>query len=122
MRQLYICPKDTWLRAHNSLCFHPSGGSHYIDLPNGLVIVAAVIKDEDAEDQFRSMEGVAPLPHPAFEGKRTLGDHRDDPATAYLAEHHDALKALGIEDTDTVLDASKKTAAIHPLVKIRHIL
>lgn len=122
MRELFICSKDTWLRAHNGLCFHPSGGSHYIDLPDGMVIVATVTKDEDADDHFRSMEGVAPLPHPVFEGNKTLAAHRDDPATAYLAEHHDALKSLGIEDTDTVLDVSKKTAAIHPLVKIRHIL
>lgn len=122
MRQLYICSKEVWLRAHNAFCFHPSGGSHYIDLPNGLVIVAAVTTDEDADDRFRSMEGVAALPHPAFEGNKTLVAHRDDPATAYLADHHVALKALGIEDTDTVLDVSKKTAAIHPLVKIRHIL
>lgn len=121
MRHLYVCPRETWEKAHYKCLFNPGAGSHYIDLPDGLVIVAAVL-NEASEGEFLKMAGVAALPDSVFQGNVTLAEHRDNPATAYLTDHHEALKALGIEDTDTVLDVSKKTKAIHPLVKIAHIV
>lgn len=121
MRHLYVCPLETWREAHNLCLFNPGAGSHYINLPDGLVIVAAVL-NEACEEAFKAMPGVAALPDSVFNGGVTLADHRDNPATAYLAEHHEALKVLGIEDTDTVLEVSNKTRAIHPLVKLAHIV
>lgn len=122
MRHLYVCPLATWKRAHNYHLFHPVAGSHYVALSDGMIIVAAVLKDEACEEEFLGMEDVAALPDPTFEGNTTLAIHRDNPATEYMAKHHEALKAIGVEDTDTTLDVSKKTQAIHQLVKIAHIL
>lgn len=122
MRVLLVCPKDVWLDAHRKHLFHPVAGSHWIDLGEGDIIVAAVFKDAATEEAFLAMPGVAPLPDPIREGNVAMIAHRDNPATPYLGAHHEALKAIGILDSDTVVDVSKKTQAIHPLVKLAHIV
>jgi hypothetical protein len=88
--------------------FHPQHGSHYIDLPNGRIIVAVDFADEGAEEAFglRSASRKS-LPHPVFEG------------TDKIAAHHVAeLGHLGVDKNSTVRDVIKKVSAIHPHMKL----
>lgn len=122
MRTLYICSKDLWFASHHKGLFHPVGGSHYLDLENDLVLVAAVMRDEGAEIEFNDNPDVSPLPDPIFEGNVKLSDHGKKPEKHYHSEHHTALKnALGVSDNDTVLDVSKKSQARIATVRISAI-
>jgi hypothetical protein len=119
MRRLYVCPKEVWF-AHRQL-FHPVIGHHFIDLPQGFVLLACDFANEAAEDIWHGHPEVAPLPHPVYEGKITLQQLKANPMAKYKEAHHAALAAIGTLPTDTVIEVSAKASAIMPLVKIRHI-
>lgn len=106
--------------------FHPTIGSHYIDLPNGMVLMMTSFDhDERCEDLFHSHLAVAILPHPTLEGRKPLKSHVGVSGYRFEQNHLDALKEhrdLGITDADTVLDVARKASAIHPEVRFRNAL
>src|SRR5690348_14022987 len=61
----YVKPTQVMLRV--TQLFHPRIGSHYIDLPSGLVLMMTSFDhDERAEDLFHAHPEVAILPHPTL--------------------------------------------------------
>ena len=106
--------------------FHPAIGSHYIDLPNGMVLMMTSFDhDERCEDLFHGHPAVAILPHPTIDGKKALKNHIDAAGYRFTQHHLDALRQhpdLGVSETDNVLDVARKASAIHPEVKFRNVL
>ena len=122
MRELYVCTKDAWLTSHHACHFHPVHGSHYIDLDGGLILVSVVFNGEHGKESFNAHPDVADLPDPVFEGMVTMSAHRDNQAKKYTDVHHAALAStLGVTDTDTVVEVSKKSEARCKSVRIGHI-
>jgi hypothetical protein len=122
MRKLFVCTKDAWLASHHACHFHPVGGTDYIDLEGGLILVSASFNGEHGEERFTAHPDVAPLPDPIFEGNVTMGEHRDNEARKYSVAHHEALvKSLNVTDSDTVMDVSRKASARCKAVRIAHI-
>lgn len=106
MTRVYaICSKS----AHEGLkhCFHPQYGSHYVDLPDGRILVQAAFADEAGESEFTSHPGVEVLPDPQFEGNSALHP-----------KHQAAVAHLSPQGT-TVLHLAKAVGKIHPLMKLR---
>lgn len=106
--------------------FHPLIGSHYIDLPNGMILLCTSFDhNEQHEDLFHSHPEVAILPHPTLDGNLPLAQHSTRAAYKFAAKHLKALvdsPDLGVLATDSVLDVARKAAAVHPEVKFRHTL
>lgn len=106
--------------------FHPTIGSHYIDLPDGLVLMMTSFDhDERSEDIFHAHPDVAILPHPTVEGNKPLKNHVGAQGYRFSQRHLDALKQhrnLGIAETDTVLDVARKASVLHPEVRFRNAL
>ena len=103
MRLLYICGKDTH-RIHSSLM----ANSHYIDLPNGEILVAAQFSDDHLEGRFSEHPAVQPLPHP-FSGE-PVGD-----AIATKLGH------LGVTKDHNHYQVAQLAGKIHPLMKMRAV-
>ena len=144
MRRLYVLPKETWSGAiqigaralpdgssepvHLPMIqlFHPMIGSHYLDLPNGMVLlVTSFDHDERCEDLFHAHPEVAILPHPTRDGNKPLKSHVGTPGYKFDRRHLDALKGhpdLGILETDSVLDVARKASQLHPEVRFRNVL
>lgn len=144
MRRLYVLPKETWsgtiqtgtrALADGSAepvhvpviqLFHPLIGSHFLDLPNGMVLmVTSFDHDERCEDLFHAHPDVAILPHPTRDGAKPLKNHIGASGYKFEQRHLDALKAhagLGILETDSVLDVARKASQIHPEIKFRNAL
>jgi hypothetical protein len=124
MRRLYVLPKDVWsgtvqtgtrtmpdgstepVLLPMTQLFHPTIGSHYIDLPDGMVLMMTSFDhDERCEDLFHAHPEVAILPHPTLDGKKALKTHIGTSGYRFAQHHLDALKGhpdLGIVDTDSV--------------------
>jgi hypothetical protein len=106
--------------------FHPTIGSHYIDLPNGMVLLMTSFDhDERCEDLFHAHPQVAILPHPTVDGNKALQSHVGAPGYRFVQHHLEALKEhrdLGVADSDTVLDLARKASALHPEVRFRNVL
>ena len=144
MRRLYILPKSVWsgeiqtgthtlpdgssqpVMLRVAQLFHPGIGSHYIDLPGGLVLMMTSFDhDERAEDLFHAHSEVAILPHPTLDGRKPLQAHVGAAGYKFEQRHLDALiahAALGVSGTDSVLDVARKTETIHPEVRFRNVL
>jgi hypothetical protein len=144
MRRLYVLPKEVWsgkvqtgtriLPDESSepvsipmiQIFHPMLGSHYIDLPNGMVLMMTSFDhDERCEDLFHAHPEVAILPHPSRDGTKPLKAHVGSPGYKFEQRHLDALKGnpdLGVLESDNVLDVARKASAIHPEVRFRNAL
>src|SRR5215467_592 len=106
--------------------FHPMLGAHYIDLPNGMVLMmTSFAHDERCEDLFHGHPDVAILPHPTRDGNKPLKNHVDAPEYKFIQHHLDALvghREMGILPADSVLDVARKAAAIHPEFRFRNAL
>jgi hypothetical protein len=104
-RSYAICTKA----AHEKLksCFHPQYGSHYLDLPDGRILVQAAFADESGEATFSTHPDVEMLPDPQFEGKTPL------------AEKHQAALAHLAPEGNTVLHLAKAAGKVHPLMRLR---
>jgi hypothetical protein len=144
MRRLYILPKDVWsgtvqtgtramsdgpaepVLAPMAQLFHPTIGSHYIDLPNGMVLLMTSFDhDERCEDLFHAHPQVAILPHPTIDGNKPLKNHVGAPGYRFAQHHLEALKEhrdLGVAETDSVVDLARKASALHPEVRFRNVL
>ncbi len=144
MRRLYVLPKETWngtvqigtralpggppepVHVPMIQLFHPMIGSHYIDLPNGMILmVTSFDHDERCEDLFHAHPEVAILPHPTRDGAKPLKSHIGTAGYKFEQRHLDALTghaALGIVETDSVLDAARKASQLHPEVRFRNAL
>ena len=107
MNTYYIASKDAFL-SHIDW-FHPQLGAHYIDLPNGQILVSASFPaNHSSIEIWEAKASVQTLPHPVFEGTKKL-----DP------QHIAALASLGITPAHTVIDVAKAAGAISPLLKLR---
>lgn len=144
MRRLYVLPKDVWggtvqtgtrSNPNGSVepvllpmiqLFHPMLGSHYIDLPNGMVLMMTSFDhNERSEDIFHAHPQVAILPHPVRDGNKPLKNHIGAPGYKFEQHHLDALTGhpdLGILPTDSVLDVARKASATHSEVRFRNAL
>ena len=144
MRRLYVLPKSTWagkiqmgtevlsggsqqpVMIETVRLFHPAIGSHYLELPNGfLLLMTSFDHDERAEDLFHAHPEVAILPHPTLDGNLPLNSHIGRSGYKFTQAHLDALQGhdrMGLTDTDSVLDVFRKAGAIHPLIKLRNVL
>ncbi|HKV95774.1 MAG TPA: hypothetical protein VJW20_24745 [Candidatus Angelobacter sp.] len=144
MRRLYILPKEVWSGTAQTgtrtnpdgstqpvllpmiQLFHPMLGSHYIDLPNGMVLMMTSFDhNERSEDIFHAHPQVAILPHPTRDGNKPLKNHIGSSGYKFEQHHLDALTGhpdLGILPTDSVLDVARKASAIHPEVRFRNAL
>ena len=144
MRRLYVLPKEVWSGTISTgtrslpdgssepvllpmaQLFHPTIGSHYIDLPNGMVLMMTSFDhDERSEDLFHAHPEVAILPHPSIDGHKPLKSHVGAPGYKFSQHHLDCLTqhpALAIAETDTVLDVARKASAVHPEVRFRNAL
>jgi hypothetical protein len=144
MRRLYVVPKSVWAGTIQTgaganpdgspqpatietvRLFHPLIGSHYLELPGGLLLVMTSFDhDERAEDLFHGHPEVAILPHPTSDGNLPLKSHLGRAGYKFTQAHLDALKGhalMGITESDTVLDVFKKAGTVHPLIKLRNVL
>ena len=68
--------------------FHPMIGSHYIDLPDGMILMCTSFDhSEIAEDLFHGHPEVAILPHPTLMGNVTLKEHVGSHAHRFQPHH-----------------------------------
>lgn len=80
--------------------------SHYIDLPNGKILMAAEFGDDKtSEAKWRNRVNVLAFPHP-LSGKK-IGYE--------IAQH---LEHLGITSEHTTFEAAQIAAKIHPELNI----
>lgn len=105
MKTYHICKKET-AHAHRAL-FCPRSGAHYINLPNGEILICCNFDSEHAEARWNEAAGVDSLPHPMYEGSETLH-----------VRHHTKLKHLGIDGTHTILDVARIVGAHNPSMKL----
>lgn len=101
MKLLYLCSKNVHV-VHANLMAE----SHYIDLPNGEILVAAQFSNDHLEGIFSGHPAVTPLPHP-FSGE-SVG-----PAIAAKLAH------LGVTENHNHYQVGQKAGAVHPLMKMR---
>lgn len=110
MRRLYVLPKEVWSGEVQTgtrilpdgpsepvfipmiQLFHPMIGSHYIDLPGGMVLMMTSFDhDERSEDLFHAHPAVAILPHPSVDGNKPLRSHVGAAGYKFAQHHMDAL-------------------------------
>jgi hypothetical protein len=95
MKTYHILPKE----AHLAECF---AGTHYIDLPNGQILLCGEFRDKSQEVRFKAQPGVVSLPHPLHH-------------SAVTGFKHDGLDLSGGE---SIWQLSEKLKAIHPLMGV----
>jgi len=121
MKTLFVTTREAWLAGHQAGHFHPVGGSHWLDIGDGLILLAATFNGEYGEETFSAHPDVAPLPDPVFQGTVKLKDHVEK-GGKFTARHHAALTAkFGVTDADTVMDVSAKAKAVCKSVCVAHI-
>ena len=103
MKLLYICSKQI-----HQIHSHHMAESHYIDLPNGEVLVAAQFRNDHLESTFSDHPDVQALPHP-FSG---------DPVGPEIAGK---LAHIGVEKHHRHHHVGEKAGKVHPLMKMRVI-
>lgn len=89
------------------------------------ILISTAFLSETPEDAWHGHPSVAILPHPAFEGNEALTEHLGSIVKKFAQHHVDKLAAhptLGYHPDDTVLTLARKATALHPQVKLRHIL
>lgn len=92
--------------------FHPQHGSHYIDLPNGRILLAATFASEGAEEAFSlQTTTLQSLPHPVFSGTDKISGAHAGELGHLFPNGKDAAQA-------NVRDVIQKAAAIHPLMRL----
>ena len=99
MKTYHITTKDEYL-AHCGLARE----SHFLDLPNGNVLVVAEFRDGYHEDLFNARAHVTPLPH--LLSSETAGNYQA--ASSLLGG------LVTINPSDRMYDISKKLRVIHP--------
>jgi hypothetical protein len=97
MKTFHILPKT----AHMSDAFN---STHYIDLPNGQILLSGEFRDRSQEIRFKAQAGVQSLPHPMSGGKVNLAK-----------EQADYLNSLGakIQGNEAVYDFCELLCTIH---------
>jgi hypothetical protein len=99
--KFYISTKDTWKSLSHLM------GAHYIDLPNGEILIAAEFNHAPHEAKFAKHPLVIALPHPGR--METMAKHPKALA---------ALQHLGVKAGHSVMDVSDIVSAIHPLMSL----
>lgn len=100
IRMLYIVPQDVALAAISSGRFHQP---HFIDLPDGHVLLTAAFRNSEEQDLFEAIPAVHSLPHPF------------DP-TAIHDAHVDKLAHLGVKKGHKTRDVHKLAKKVHRLL------
>ncbi len=109
-KTFHTMDKAEWLKLAG--LFHPQHGSHYIDLPNGRILLCADFVDEGTEEAFSlRATSLKSLPHPVFSGTEKISAYHVDELSHLFAGKEDSRKA-------TVHDVVRKAAAIHPLMRL----
>ena len=101
MKTYYICSKTS---------LHQHAMQHFkrwdaIDLPDGRILVAATVRDENLEEQWLKKSSAEELPHPLSGDSISLA-------------HHNALKHLGVLPNDNIFKVAKKLAKVHPMMAL----
>ena len=99
----YICSKENLLAVSNKQ--HLSG-AHWIDLPDGTILVKARFTNEGAVSRFEDHPTVQSLPHPTT--SKTVG-----------ADVAKRLGHLGVKESHTTYDVAELASKQHPLLKYR---
>jgi hypothetical protein len=97
----YVTDKATWHSVR-----HHAANSHYIDLPNGQILLMAEFGDAARAAKFNH-PNIKPLPHPFKQDKLH---------PTILA----ALEPIGVKPEHTTMDVSDVVSKIHPLMSIDH--
>lgn len=99
--------------------FDPIHGCHYIDLPNGRVLVAANFANEHQEHRFHTLTKTRKsLPHPVFNGHDKLHpDHHEELGHMFNEddEHGDGVTHVS---QATVHHVIRRAHKLHPLMKL----
>jgi len=98
----YIVPKD----AFTSFAKRRIAAAHYIDLPDGSVLVKVQFVHEGAQAEFEAHPQITTLPHPMS------GESVGEAVAAKLAH-------LGVTKDHRTYDVAKLAAKIHPQMKLR---
>src|SRR5438552_2576606 len=91
---------------------HVATESHYVDLPDGKVLVVARFRDANHQDTFVERTGAESLPHPL--SSETFADHQGK-----YQHHQKIFQDLGVQvkPNDRTYDVAKQLGKIHPLFK-----
>ena len=109
-KTFHTMDKAEWLTL--TALFHSRHSSHYIDLPNGRILLSAVFADEGSEEEFSlRAKSLQSLPHPVFSGN-------DKIAAGHVEELHHLFTSKEEAKGATVRDVVKKAAAVHPLMRL----
>ena len=101
MKTYYICSKQA-MHQNAMKCFKQW---HAIDLPDGRVLMAGTIRDENLGVQWSQHSEVEEMPHPMSGDSISLA-------------HHNALKHLGVTPNDSTLKVAKKLAKVNPMLAL----
>lgn len=112
----HLMDKTEWLTLID--LFHPAYGSHYINLPNGRILLAASFSHEGSEEMFHmSAKTMTSLPHPVFQGTDPISvAHANE-----LAAHSGLFpepNAQQVAAKCTVRDIIARAAKEHPLMRL----
>lgn len=80
--------------------------AHYIDLPDGTVLLRMVFRHVQAQNIFERQTGVIALPHPVS----------GEPIGADIAAR---LAHMGVKESHKTFDVAKFAAKVHPLMRLR---
>jgi hypothetical protein len=99
MKTFHILPKASQLPE----CFT---SSHYLDLPNGNILLCGEFIDASQEARFKAQPSVLSLPHPLS---------RANVMPALAQEHLAYLASIGVSITgnDSTFDLSEKLKGVH---------
>jgi hypothetical protein len=133
MNFYYTVDKQTFL--DNVHLFCRQLGAHYIDLPDGTILLSANFPQSHYhQDAWESLDGVQALPNPLFAPTQPISDAQQTALTDVLTPTTDAPvqtaqvapAQLSVATTDstpapapTVLDVATAAAQINPLMKLR---
>lgn len=103
MYSYFICAKAT---LHSNVSLFKDHVSHYMELPNGEVVMACEFRDSGAEDLWNS-RAVSPLPHPHFERDAKLSH-----------DHVGKLKHFGVQHGDTIVEVCNKLGRVNHAFRV----
>ena len=98
----YIIPKNVY----DQFAQGRFASAHYIDLPDGDVLVTAKFVHEGARNEVENHKTVIALPHPM--SSETVGSR----VAAKLAH-------IGVTESHRTYDVAKLAAKIHPMMRLR---
>lgn len=101
MKTFFLCSREDFLGHH-----HQFNGGHFIDLPNGRILLCTETRNEEFHKRWLAQPHIHEIPHPL--SGETLTD-----------AHVDEIKHIlpDISTSDNAFTLSRKASKIHPLMK-----